>query len=75
MTRWWPSASLVVGAALPVLDGSPDASIPVRAASVALLLAAAVGAGRAWVAGRAPLAAVGCAGAAGLALLQVRHLL
>ncbi len=71
----WPAALVVVGAALPVLDGSPDASRWLRAASVGLLLAGSAGCGRRWQRERSPPTAVLAAGAVGLALLQVRHLL
>lgn len=65
----------MVGAALPVLDGAPDAGRWVRAASIALLLAAAAGLGRRARAADDPLAGVAAAGAIGLTLLQARHLL
>ncbi len=64
----------MVGAALPVLDGTPDAGRWVRAASVALLLTAAAGHGRSAVHDGERTRWVAAVGAIGLALLQARHL-
>ena len=71
----WPAALFVAGFALPVLDGTPDASAPVRCASIALLLAASAAHGARWWGGRGALPGVTALGAAALAAIQVRLLL